>query len=68
MPKFMIKATYTAEGLKGLRKDKASGREKAIAAACEAMAEFLTEIRGELQLPLELSKTVSAVSMTREGA
>ena len=37
MPKFMIKATYTAEGLKGLRKDKASGREKAIAAACEAL-------------------------------
>jgi uncharacterized protein with GYD domain len=36
MPKFMIRATYTAEGLKGLRKDKASGREKAIAAACEA--------------------------------
>jgi uncharacterized protein with GYD domain len=36
MPKFMIKATYTAEGLKGLRKDKASGRERAIAAACEA--------------------------------
>ncbi len=37
MPKFMIKATYTAEGLKGLKKDTASGREKAIAAACEAM-------------------------------
>jgi uncharacterized protein with GYD domain len=35
MPKFMIKATYTTEGLKGLRKDKASGRERAIAAACE---------------------------------
>jgi len=36
MPKFLIKATYTAEGLKGLQKDKASGREKAIAAACVA--------------------------------
>ena len=35
MPKFMIKATYTAQGMSGLRKDKASGREKAIAAACE---------------------------------
>jgi uncharacterized protein with GYD domain len=32
----MIKATYTADGLKGLRKDMASGRERAIAAACEA--------------------------------
>ena len=36
MPKFMIKATYTAEGMRGLRKDKASGREKSFAAACEA--------------------------------
>jgi hypothetical protein len=31
MPKFMIKASYTSEGMKGLQKDKASGREKAIA-------------------------------------
>lgn len=37
MPKFMIKASYTAEGLKGLKKDKASGREKAVAAACVAL-------------------------------
>ena len=36
MPKFLIKASYTAAGLKGLKKDKASGREKAMAAACEA--------------------------------
>ena len=37
MTKFMIKATYNAEGMKGMRQDKASGREKAIAAACEAV-------------------------------
>ncbi len=36
MPKFLIKASYTAEGMRGLQKDKASGREKAIAAACAA--------------------------------
>ena len=36
MPKFLIKASYTAEGLKGLQKDKASGREKALATACAA--------------------------------
>jgi uncharacterized protein with GYD domain len=36
MPKFMFKVTYTPEGLKGLRKDKASGREKAVFAGCEA--------------------------------
>jgi len=28
MPKYMIHAAYTAEGLKGLQKDKASGRRE----------------------------------------
>ena len=37
MPKFLIKGNYTAAGLKGLQKDKASGREKSIAAACKAL-------------------------------
>ena len=37
MPKFLIKASYTTEGLKGLQRDKASGREKAIAAALESV-------------------------------
>jgi uncharacterized protein with GYD domain len=37
MPKFLVKATYTAEGLRGLQKDKASGREKAVAVACAAV-------------------------------
>jgi uncharacterized protein with GYD domain len=36
MPKFLIKASYTSEGMKGLQSDKASGREKAIATACKA--------------------------------
>jgi hypothetical protein len=31
MPKFLVEATYTAEGYKGLAKDKASGRKAAIA-------------------------------------
>ena len=30
MPKYLFEATYTAEGLRGLTKDKASGRRKAI--------------------------------------
>jgi uncharacterized protein with GYD domain len=37
MPKFLIKASYTAEGMKGLKKDKASGREKAVAAALKSL-------------------------------
>ncbi|MCC6719506.1 MAG: GYD domain-containing protein [Acetobacteraceae bacterium] len=37
MPKFLIRGSYTPEGMKGLLKDKASGREREVAAACEAM-------------------------------
>ena len=29
MPKYLIHASYTAEGRKGLQKDKASGRQQA---------------------------------------
>ena len=36
MPKFLIHAFYTSDGLKGLKKDKASGRKAAVAAAIEA--------------------------------
>lgn len=44
MPKFLIKGSYTAEGLKGLQKDKASGREHAISAACSALGGKLDAI------------------------
>jgi uncharacterized protein with GYD domain len=37
MPKYMIQASYTLEGLKGLQKDKASGRKAAVAAAVEGL-------------------------------
>ena len=37
MPKYLIKASYTAECDKGLRKDKASGRKAAVAAALEGL-------------------------------
>ena len=30
MPKFLIRGRYTAEGMKGFRRDKASGREQAM--------------------------------------
>jgi len=36
MAKFMIEASYTAEGLRGLQKDKASGRRAAVMQALEA--------------------------------
>lgn len=37
MPKYLLEASYTAEGLKGLAKDKASGRVKAVSAAAATL-------------------------------
>ena len=37
MPKYLIQGSYTAEGLKGLQKDKASGRRTAVASAAETL-------------------------------
>jgi len=37
MPKFLVEATYTAEGHKGLAKDKASGRKTVIASAVKKL-------------------------------
>jgi uncharacterized protein with GYD domain len=37
MPKYLIQGRYTPEGLKGLVKDKASGRKVAVQAAMKAL-------------------------------
>jgi uncharacterized protein with GYD domain len=37
MPKYLIEAAYTAEGLRGLQKDKASGRRQAVVKAVESL-------------------------------
>jgi len=37
MAKFMVQASYTAEGLRGLAKDKASGRKAAVQAAIKSL-------------------------------
>ena len=37
MPKYMFQASYTAAGIQGLRKDKASGRKAAVQAAIKSM-------------------------------
>jgi uncharacterized protein with GYD domain len=44
MPKFLIEATYTAEGHKGLAKDKASGRKTAITQAVKKLGGKLDAI------------------------
>jgi uncharacterized protein with GYD domain len=37
MPKYLIQGTYTPEGVKGLMKDKASGRKAAVQAAMKGV-------------------------------
>ena len=37
MPKYLVEGTYTAEGLRGLRQDKASGRKQAVVKAVESL-------------------------------
>lgn len=37
MAKYLVTASYSAEGLKGLQKDKASGRRDAVRQACESV-------------------------------
>ena len=79
MPKYLIQASYTTDGLKGLQKDKASGRRTAIATAAESLGGRLESIYycfGEddviaiFDLPdnaavSALSLTVSASGMAR---
>lgn len=37
MPKYMIEASYTVDGLRGLQKDKAAGRRTAVSQAVAAL-------------------------------
>ena len=37
MAKYLITASYSSDGLKGLHKDKASGRRNAVRQACESI-------------------------------
>jgi uncharacterized protein with GYD domain len=37
MPKYLVSASYSADGLKGLQKDKASGRQRAVTTAVEGL-------------------------------
>ena len=44
MPHFLIEASYSAEGLRGLAKDKASGREAAVKTALSSVGGKLISI------------------------
>ena len=44
MPKYLVEGSYTDEGLKGLIKDKASGRAAAIQKAAQSLGGKMAEI------------------------
>jgi uncharacterized protein with GYD domain len=68
MPKFLVEATYTAEGYKGLARDKASGRKAAIAQAVEKLGGKLDAIyfclgENDVILILDLPDHLSAAAL-----
>jgi len=68
MPKFLVEATYTADGYKGLAKDKASGRKSSIAQAVKKLGGKLDAIYfclGEFDLILvvDLPDHLSAAAL-----
>jgi uncharacterized protein with GYD domain len=76
MPKFMIQASYTAEGLKGLQKDKASGRRSAVMGALEALGGKLDamyyalgkhDVIAIVDLPSTQAATSLSVSVSASG-
>jgi len=76
MPKFLIQASYSAEGLKGLQKDKASGRKAAMSAAAEAAGGKLEalyyclgkdDVVAILDLPDAIAAAALAVTASSSG-
>ena len=65
MPKYLIQAFYSAEGLKGLQKDKASGRKAVVAKAVEGLGGKLEAVyyafgKDDVIVILDLPDNVSA--------
>ena len=69
MPKYLIQASYTAEGLKGLQKDKASGRKAAVNKALEGLGGKLEAIyyafgQDDVVVILDMPDNVSATALS----
>ena len=68
MSKFLVEATYTAEGHKGLARDKASGRKTAIAQAIKKLGGKLDAIyyclgENDVILIVDMPDHVSAAAL-----
>jgi uncharacterized protein with GYD domain len=68
MPKYLVSASYSAEGLRGLQKDKASGRRQAVSVAIEALGgrlecEYFALGSDDVYLIADLPDNVSAAAL-----
>jgi uncharacterized protein with GYD domain len=73
MPKYLVEGSYTDEGLKGLIKDKASGRAAAIQKAAQSIGGKLNEIYytfgdNDVILVLDLPDNTAAASFAITAA
>jgi uncharacterized protein with GYD domain len=69
MPKYLFQGTYTADGIKGLEKDKAAGRAAAVRSAVEALggrveAFYLAFGEHDTVLIVDLPDNASATAFT----
>jgi len=69
MPKFLVEAAYTAEGLRGLHKDKASGRKQAVIKAVESLdgrveAFYFAMGKRDVIVIAELPDSISAAALS----
>jgi len=76
MPKYLVQASYTAEGLKGLQTDKASGRKAAVSQAVERLGgklDAMYYVLGEddviviLDLPDHVSASAFSLAVSASG-
>lgn len=76
MPKYMIHAAYTGEGLKGLQKDKASGRREVVNGAINALGGKLegfyfafgeTDVVCMVDMPDNTAMAALAVAVSASG-
>jgi uncharacterized protein with GYD domain len=69
MPKYLVQAAYTPEGLKGLVKDTASGRKAAVQAAAKALqgkveSMYFTFGADDVVLIVDVPDNIAAAAMS----
>jgi uncharacterized protein with GYD domain len=73
MAKFLLQASYTAEGLKGLMKDKGSGRRAAVEAAVKSVGGTIESIyftfgSDDVILIMDMPDNATAAAMSLAAA